>query len=187
MATLVLSDLAPGRSATLQLFERDTNTPVGSIINGTSVGTTYSFAGVPDAGDYDAQLAGFSSPNGARFPVRNGVGYPGVAWSVVDEIDASPATPTTFDFIAPVDADYEVVRNLPFTIQPSYFVLTDANQKQVATITPTRNGARYTLTIPRAHTTKQRTLYWALRSTTDANTIYDSGTIRFDYAATESS
>jgi hypothetical protein len=95
MATLVLADLAPGRTATLQLYVRGTNTTSGSLITGTSVSTTYSFAGVPATGDYDAQLAGFSTPNGERFPVRNSIGYPGVAWSVVEEIDPPPSTPDT--------------------------------------------------------------------------------------------
>jgi hypothetical protein len=46
MATLVLTDLAPGRTATLQLYVRGTNTTSGSLITGTSVSTTYSFVGV---------------------------------------------------------------------------------------------------------------------------------------------
>jgi len=95
MATLVLTDLAPGRAATLQLYVRGTNTTSGSLINGTSVSTTYSFVGVPATGDYDAQLAGFTTPNGARFPVRNAIGYPDVAWSVVEEIDPLASTPDT--------------------------------------------------------------------------------------------
>lgn len=37
MPTLTLTDLAPGRTATLQLYVRDTNTTVGSLITGTSV------------------------------------------------------------------------------------------------------------------------------------------------------
>jgi hypothetical protein len=77
MPTLTLTDLAPGRTATLQLYERGTNTAVGSLITGTSSGTTYSFVGVPATGDYDAQLAGFTTPNGARFPVRNAIAYVG--------------------------------------------------------------------------------------------------------------
>jgi hypothetical protein len=101
MATITLTDLAPGRTATLQLYERGTNTTVGSLITGTSSGTTYSFVGVPAAGDYDAQLAGFTTPNGARFPVRNGVAYVEESWTVVDAsifvppIAAAPTTPNT--------------------------------------------------------------------------------------------
>jgi uncharacterized ParB-like nuclease family protein len=101
MPTLTLTDLAPGRTATLQLYERGTNTAVGSLITGTSSGTTYSFVGVPATGDYDAQLAGFTTPNGARFPVRNGVAYVEESWAVVDAsifvppIAAAPTTPNT--------------------------------------------------------------------------------------------
>lgn len=86
MATLVLTSLAPGRTATLQLYVRGTNTTAGSLITGTSVGTTYSFAGVPATGDFDAQLAGFTTPNGDRFPVRDAVAYVGLEWVEVDAI-----------------------------------------------------------------------------------------------------
>ena len=86
MATLTITDLAPGRTATLQLYQRGTNTTVGSLITGTSSGTTYSFAGVPSTGDYDAQLAGFSTPNGDRFPVRDAIAYVGLEWVEVDAI-----------------------------------------------------------------------------------------------------
>jgi hypothetical protein len=95
MATLVLRDLAPGRTATLQLYVRGTNTTSGSLITGTSVGTTYSFVGVPATGDYDGQISGFTTPDGDRFPIRNAIGYPGVEWSVVEEIEPLPTVPNT--------------------------------------------------------------------------------------------
>jgi len=95
MATLVLTDLAPGRTATLQLYVRGTNTTFGSLITGTSVSTTYSFVGVPATGDYDGQISGFTTPDGDRFPIRNAVGYPGVEWSVVEEIEPLPTVPNT--------------------------------------------------------------------------------------------
>lgn len=101
MATLVLTDLAPGRTATLQLYVRGTNTTSGSLITGTSSGTTYSFVGVPATGDYDGLLSGFTTPNGARFPIRNAVGYVEDNWTVVDAtvyvppIAAAPSTPNT--------------------------------------------------------------------------------------------
>jgi len=99
MATVVINDLAPGRTAVLQLYARGTNTTVGSAITGTSIGATYSFSGVPSPGDYDAQLSGFTTPNGARFPIRDGVAYPGIPWTIVDAtvytppISAPPSTP----------------------------------------------------------------------------------------------
>lgn len=99
MATLVITDLAPDRTGVLQLYTRGTNTPVGSPITGTSSGNTYSFAGVPSPGDYDGQLSGFTTPNGARFPVRDGIAYPGIAWAIIvasvytPPISAPPSTP----------------------------------------------------------------------------------------------
>lgn len=40
MATLTIDNLAPGRTAVLQLYTRGTNTTVGSAITGTSSGAT---------------------------------------------------------------------------------------------------------------------------------------------------
>jgi hypothetical protein len=37
-------------------------------------------------GDYDVQLSGISTPDGARFPMRDGVAYPGLTWEEVDVI-----------------------------------------------------------------------------------------------------
>lgn len=91
MATLVITDLAPGRTAVLQLYTRGTNTTAGSAITGTSSGSTYSFAGVPDTGDYDALLSGFSTPNAARFPIRNAVAYTEDPWDLIDATVFVPA------------------------------------------------------------------------------------------------
>ena len=99
MATVVITNLAPGRTAVLQLYERGTNTTVGSAITGTSSGSTYSFAGVTSPADYDAILSGFTTPNGARFPIRDGIAYPGIPWTIVDAtiytppVPAEPSTP----------------------------------------------------------------------------------------------
>lgn len=99
MATVVINNLAPGRTAVLQLYSRGTNTAVGAPITGTSSEETYSFAGVPSPGDYDAQLSGFTDTNDVRFPIRDGVAYPGIPWSIIDAtiyvppIVAPPSTP----------------------------------------------------------------------------------------------
>lgn len=99
MATVVINNLAPGRTAVLQLYSRGTDEAVGAPITGSISGATYSFAGVPSPGDYDAQLSGFTTPNAARFPIRDGVAYPDASWSVVDAtiytppIAAPPSTP----------------------------------------------------------------------------------------------
>lgn len=85
--------LPPGKTAPIQLLVR----VVGTDVPGASVGS--SIAGVPDGtnptiyryslgsyvtGDYWAQLSGVSNPNGLPFPLRNGVAYPGIPWSIVD-------------------------------------------------------------------------------------------------------
>lgn len=91
---LVLTNLAPNRTASIQIYERGTNTAVGSPIAGTSVDYTYTFPGVPSTGDYDCSLIGFTVPVGARFPVRDGIAYD-LPWSVVDAtIAAVPPTPS---------------------------------------------------------------------------------------------
>ncbi len=73
----------------------------------------------------------------------------------------------------------------PVQLPSCYVALTDENQKLIATLTPSIEEGTFSVTIPRSHTTKERTIYWALRATADANTKYASGLIRFDYAATE--
>ena len=91
---LILTNLAPNRTASIQLYQRGTNTAVGSPISGTSVDYTYTFPGVPSTGDYDCSLIGFTDPVGARFPVRDGIAYD-LPWSVVDAtIAAVPPTPS---------------------------------------------------------------------------------------------
>jgi hypothetical protein len=85
MTTLTLTNLAPGRTASIQLYVRETLTAVGSPITGTSIGYTYSFANVPD-GEYDCVLIGFTDPVGDPFPVRDGLAYIGLNWSIVDMI-----------------------------------------------------------------------------------------------------
>jgi len=85
--------LPPGKTAPIQLLVR----VVGSDVPGASVGS--SIVGVPDGtnptiyrytlgtyatGDYWAQLSGVSNPNGLPFPLRNGVAYPGIPWTIID-------------------------------------------------------------------------------------------------------
>jgi hypothetical protein len=101
--------LPPGKTAVIQLKVRTvgSNTPganVGSPITGTASGADYSFAlGAYATGDYWAQLSGVSSPVGSAFPVRDGVAYPGIPWTIVD------ATIYVPPIIAPPDVD-EVCR-----------------------------------------------------------------------------
>lgn len=85
MATMTISNLAPGRTAVLQLYTRGTDTTVGSAITGSGSGATYTFADVP-SGDYDGLLSGFTTPNAARFPIRNAVAYPDVPWTFIDSL-----------------------------------------------------------------------------------------------------
>lgn len=93
MPTLTLTNLAPGRTATIQRYTRGTVTTVGAPIALANTGYAYS-VDWPYPGDFDCVLSGFTSPAGSAFPVRDAVAYD-VPWSVVDAtIVATPPTPT---------------------------------------------------------------------------------------------
>ena len=88
--------LPPGKTAIVQLKQRTvgSNTPganVGSPITGTASGAVYTFAlGAYETGDYWAQLTGVSNPAGEPFPVREGIAYVGIPWSIIDATIAVP-------------------------------------------------------------------------------------------------
>lgn len=97
---------------------------------------------------------------------------------------------TTRALVLPIDATYTIVRvvldsngnqvTLPGDCK---FVLTDGNELPIAEITPSINGAAYTVVIPRNLTTRQRAINFALRDP-PSNVPLDYGTIQFTYAAT---
>lgn len=66
---LILSNLAPNRTASIQLYQRGTNTAVGSPIAGTSVVYVYTFEDLP-LGDFDYVLLGFTDPPGVPRALR---------------------------------------------------------------------------------------------------------------------
>lgn len=91
--------LPPGKTTTVQLLAR----VVGSDVPGANVGSP--IAGVPDGsnpiiyrydlggnatGDFWGQLEGVSSPKGLPFPIRNGVAYPGIPWTIIDATVFNP-------------------------------------------------------------------------------------------------
>ncbi len=86
-ATLVLQ-LPPGKTAPIQLLTRVGGATVGAPIPGVPDGmdpSIYRYAlGSYATGDYDVQLSGVSNPNGPPFPMRNGVAYSGIPWSIID-------------------------------------------------------------------------------------------------------
>ena len=84
MATLTLT-LPPSRTAVIQLYARVGGAAVGSPITMTEGSATIYTATVA-SGDYDVQLSGISTPDGARFPMHNGTAYPGLTWEEVDVI-----------------------------------------------------------------------------------------------------
>jgi hypothetical protein len=66
---LILTNLAPNRTASIQLYERGTDTAVGSPIVGSGLLYAYTFADLP-LGDFDYVLFGFTDPPGDRRAVR---------------------------------------------------------------------------------------------------------------------
>ena len=97
---------------------------------------------------------------------------------------------TTRDLVLPIDAIYTIVRvvvdsngNQVTLPGDCTFVLTDGNELTIAELTPSINGAAYTVVIPRNLTTRQRTINFALRDP-PSNVPLDYGTIQFTYAAT---
>lgn len=85
--------LVPNKAPAIQLYARVSGAPVGSPIAGV-VDVTYSYLYRFDigsnSGDYDVQLSGVSVPNAGRFPVRKGIAYPGLPWSIIDATIAVP-------------------------------------------------------------------------------------------------
>jgi len=97
MPTLALTNLAPGRTATIQRYTRGTQTTVGSAISLANSGYTYS-VDWPYTGDFDCVLLGFVDSAPSPFPVRDGVAYPELSWTQLDSItryDAVTVQPTT--------------------------------------------------------------------------------------------
>lgn len=91
MATLTLQ-LPPGRTAQIQLYARIGGAAVGSPITMIEGAASIYTCTVP-SGDYDVQLSGISTPNGVRFPMRDGIAYPDIPWSLI-EIVSGGGTPT---------------------------------------------------------------------------------------------
>lgn len=91
---------------------------------------------------------------------------------------------------ASIDAELLIGRTVidgngdPVLLPPVEFVLCDKNQKHIATLNPVVTGASYTVVVPRALTTVERTIFFALRKTDSSNVDLDRGTIQFVYAAT---
>ena len=84
MATLTLSDIPPGYTASVQLYVKSTATTTGSVI--ALVYASGVYACTVASGDYDVQLLGVSDPDGARFPMRDGVAWIGFTWAQIDMI-----------------------------------------------------------------------------------------------------
>lgn len=82
MPTLQLRK-APTYTLSLQLYARIGGAVVGSVIALPEVSSGV-YEGTVPTGDYDGQLLGFTDPVGPRFPIRNGIGYEGIPWSLVD-------------------------------------------------------------------------------------------------------
>lgn len=79
--------LVPNKTPVIQLYARVGGAVVGSSITGVVDGTfsyLYRFDIGSNSGDYDVQLSGVSDPVGPKFPVRNGIAYPGLPWSIID-------------------------------------------------------------------------------------------------------
>lgn len=83
MATLTIYK-APTYTLTLQLYVR------GGAATGSPLTLTEGASGVytctVSTGDYDGELIGFTSPVGPKFPIRDGVAYEGIPWSLLDAI-----------------------------------------------------------------------------------------------------
>jgi hypothetical protein len=99
--------------------------------------------------------------------------------------------PAEDELVATIDNDVTISKTIlgengsPISLPSCYFVLCDENQRLIDAITPYISGGSFAVTIPRIHTLRERTLYWSLRATANANTNFDHGRIRFDYAASE--
>lgn len=98
MTTLVL-DLVTGKTPVIQFYVRGVDDAFGSSVGSPIAGVTdvtdtwiYTFIlpGELATGDYWVQLTGVSNPNGSPFPVRDGIAYPGIPWSIIDATIAAP-------------------------------------------------------------------------------------------------
>lgn len=90
---MILKNIPPSLTTTVQLYVRGTNNAIGSAvgspITGTSSGTTYTYSlGAYVTGDYWCVLTGVSDPVGSAFPVRDDVAYPWSTWEQVEQIEA---------------------------------------------------------------------------------------------------
>ena len=90
MPTLTLTNLAPGRTATIQRYTRGTLTAIGSPIALANSGYTYSVDWAY-TGDFDCVLLGFVDVAPSSFPVRDGVAYPTSSWEEVEQLEAIAA------------------------------------------------------------------------------------------------
>ena len=96
---MIITNIPPGLTTTVQLYVRGANNAIGSAvgapISGSSSGTAYTYnLGANATGDFWCQLSGVSVPDGAHFPVRDDVAYPTLPWSVIDAtVRTIPPTP----------------------------------------------------------------------------------------------
>jgi hypothetical protein len=86
---MILYNIPPGLTTTIQLYVRNSDntvgSAVGSTISGTSSGSTYTYTlGSYASGDYFAILTGVSDPVGSAFPVRDDVAFDNLTWSQLD-------------------------------------------------------------------------------------------------------
>lgn len=85
---------APTYTLSIQLYARISGAAVGSVIALTE-GDAGVYTGTVPTGDYDGQLLGFTVIPGPRFPIREGIGYECVPWSIIDAtITVPPTIPT---------------------------------------------------------------------------------------------
>ena len=92
---MILYNIPPGLTTSIELYVRNSDNTVGSIVetyNGTGSGSTYTFdIQTESTGDYFGVLSGVSDPVGAAFPVRDDVGYPTLTWGILDLITLTDA------------------------------------------------------------------------------------------------
>lgn len=82
MTTLTLQ-LPPNRTPVIQLYARIGGAAVGSPITLVE-GAASIYTGTVPTGDYNIQLSGITTPNGLPFPLRDGIAYPGIPWTIID-------------------------------------------------------------------------------------------------------
>lgn len=93
MPTLQLRK-SPTYTLSIQLYARIGGAVVGGVVALTEVSPGVYEGTVPN-GDYDGQLLGFTDPPGPRFPIRDGIGYEGIPWSIIDAtIVVPPVVPS---------------------------------------------------------------------------------------------